>query len=173
MRTTLLAFGLVWVLAAVVAVGARERAGYAPALHRIWPLLLTAAALNVVVAAVVVVRDRGSGGDHQPVRAAARIELTSATVQVGGTYRITGTGFAAVERVGLYWADRDGAAAGLQAVLGKTTADAAGRVPPVIVKEAADPARYVIMARGLTSGRTASRPLTVTAARVAPAAHRK
>lgn len=126
---------------------------------RQWLVALLAIAL---IAAAVLLRNRHSGG-NRPVPVTAHIVLSPGTVRLGGTYRITGSGFSASERVQLFWTDRDVAPAAAPVMLGATTADHEGRLRPLVVREGAVPARYVILARGLQSGRTASSPLTVIA----------
>lgn len=71
--------------------------------RRQWLVALLAIAL---IAAAVLLRNRHSGV-NRPVPVTAHIVLSPGTVRLGGTYRITGSGFSASERVQLLWTDRD------------------------------------------------------------------
>jgi hypothetical protein len=119
--------------------------------------IITIAVLVALVGGGGVAAKLASGGGET-----ARITLSPSVVEQGGTYEISGGGFAGGESVRFSWDDD-------MHVIGETVADKNGKLTGFTVHEGEDSATrsYVIIGSGLRSGRHGSATLTV----VQPVAH--
>jgi actin-like ATPase involved in cell morphogenesis len=89
---------------------------------------------------------------------AAQLSLTSSQVKMGTTYRATATGFAPNEKVKFSWTGPT------NGMMDDLPADATGKKVQGPILERDPPGNYVIIATGLTSGRSATARLQVLAA---------
>jgi hypothetical protein len=89
---------------------------------------------------------------------AAQLSLTSAQVKIGSSYLATATGFTPNEKVKFSWTGPT------NGVMDDRPADATGKKVQGPILERDPPGNYVIIATGLTSGRSATARLQVLAA---------
>jgi actin-like ATPase involved in cell morphogenesis len=94
----------------------------------------------------------------------AQLSLTSSQVKIGSRYLATATGFAPNEKVKLSWTGPT------NGVMDDLPADATGKKVQGPILERDPPGNYVILATGLTSGRSATARLQVLAADPGPGA---
>lgn len=120
-------------------------------------LLLIGIAVAIVLVVAVVVYILAV---RPPAVAAtsAQLSLTSSQVKMGTTYLATATGFAPNEKVKFSWTGPT------NGMMDDLPADATGKKVQGPILERDPPGNYVIIASGLTSGRSATARLQVLAA---------